>query len=466
LDGSTWIQLGQTVDEVVSGSMDMAVESSVQNVVTAQFSHVSSAPLGTDMAPSLAGSTDFADPGQIFQENSTTGEIFSLFVVDDGGAWNLTSTWTQTSGPAPVTFLANGVPPSLDDDVIFNKAGTYTFNGSISDAQGKVLSGPVQDYVLSQGVNIVVPQVATYILVTPLRTAISGSTSEQLTATEYDQFGDPMATQPSFTWSLANGSVGAINSTTGQFTANGVSGTATATVTADGMTNTAVINVPAPTFAVAPHAAASPVTTISTTLSALGASVDGESNLAYTWTLAAGPAPVTFSDNNDNTAKSVTATFTTSGVYEFVCALTDPAGIVTQQTVSVPVVRTETSIFVSPASTYSFNSGLRVFKALALDQFGAKLVKQPKFTWSLGAGSLGSVSRAGVYHAPKTGGTFSVVATSGSLQGSASIVVGVRQAFAWLSDSDFVDAYLAANPKLTRYVDRLMALHAPPAIVQ
>jgi hypothetical protein len=64
------------------------------------------------------------------------------------------------------------------------------------------------------------------------------------------------------------------------------------------------------------------------------------------------------------------------------------------------------------------------FTATTLDQFGQAMATQPgSFTWSLGTGSVGTLSSAGIYQAPATStGTATVIASYG-MSGSATVTV-------------------------------------------
>jgi hypothetical protein len=94
-------------------------------------------------------------------------------------------------------------------------------------------------------------------------------------------------------------------------------------------------------FIVTPAAASdNPVTTTSTSLSVLAADLTaGESALTHTWsTTGSPPAPVMFSANGTNAAKNTTATFTQTGVYQFLVTIVNPAaGLSTISTTSVIV---------------------------------------------------------------------------------------------------------------------------------
>jgi len=88
----------------------------------------------------------------------------------------------------------------------------------------------------------------------------------------------------------------------------------------------------------------------------------------------------------------------------------------------VTVQQKLTSITVSPA-----NSTIKVlqqvqFTATALDQFGAPLLTQPKFTWS--DNGKGAVSSTGLYTAPRrAGGPWTIGAAASGIKGTAKITV-------------------------------------------
>ena len=93
------------------------------------------------------------------------------------------------------------------------------------------------------------------------------------------------------------------------------------------------------------------MTGTTTALSVLGADSGGEASLIYTWaTTGTPPAVVTFSDNDDNTAKNTTATFSKAGSYTFQVTITDDGGLSTTSSVTVTVNQTLTSITVTPAA--------------------------------------------------------------------------------------------------------------------
>ncbi len=173
-----------------------------------------------------------------------------------------------------------------------------------------------------------------------------------------------------------------------------------------------------PTLATAAAASPSTVTGTTTTLTALGTESAGESNLTYTWaTTGTPPAPVTFSTNGTNPAKSDVATFTKAGTYNFTVTISDPLGYSVTSAVSVVVNQTATTVAVTPASPGARASGSTTqFSATVYDQFGA-VVSSP-VTWSATGGTVNSST--GLFTAGSTAGSFSVTATAGSISGIAS----------------------------------------------
>jgi hypothetical protein len=81
-----------------------------------------------------------------------------------------------------------------------------------------------------------------------------------------------------------------------------------------------------------------------------------------------------------------------------------------------------TTITVSPSSASVQTGGTKQFTATGLDQFGNPMSPQPAFTWSVSGG--GSINSSGLFTAGSTaGGPFTVTASSGSVNGTASVTV-------------------------------------------
>lgn len=177
-----------------------------------------------------------------------------------------------------------------------------------------------------------------------------------------------------------------------------------------------------PVIAVPPSATPSPATGASVVLSVLGSSPDGEASLVYTWsTIGTPPAPVGFSANGTNSAKSTTVTFQAPGTYDFQVVALDRQQLSSVGTVSVTVVLTATTIAVAPATAPVSQGATRSFAALTRDQFGAAMTTQPTMNWSVSGG--GTISAAGVFTAGTTAGTWTVTATGGGLSGTATVTV-------------------------------------------
>jgi autotransporter-associated beta strand protein len=184
-----------------------------------------------------------------------------------------------------------------------------------------------------------------------------------------------------------------------------------------------------PTVATAASVSATAVTGTSVNLSVLGADPLGASSLTYTWTTATTSNNIqrpSFSDNGDNTAQNVTATFHQAGTYTFTATITDTAGLSTTSSVTVTVSQTYSSVTVTPALASIGGGGTEQFSASAFDQFGIALTSQPAFSWSVASGT-GSVNSSGLYTAASSGtlATISATGTKSSTTLSGTGQVGV-----------------------------------------
>ena len=308
--------------------------------------------------------------------NPVTGTTCNLSVLgaDDAGEATLTYAWAAVgTPPAAVNFTRNGSNAAKNTTVTFSKAGSYSFQITITDPGG---------LTATSSVNVTVNQTLTAIAVSPASIDLHAGAVQQFTATAQDQFGAALATQPTFAWAATAGAISAsglltapdtsVNSGTVTAGNGGVSGTAGFTVANQ-----------APTVATAATASPNPVTGTTCNLSVLGADDAGESNLTYTWAATGTPpAAVNFSANGSNAAKDTTATFSKAGNYSFQVTITDAGGLTATSSVNVTVSQTLTMIAVSPTSVNLHAGGLQQFTAAAKDQFGAALATQPTFTWT------------------------------------------------------------------------------------
>ncbi len=186
-------------------------------------------PIANLLVPALAGNTGTsgAKPPTVasaahLASNTSTSVTLSVLGADAAGESNLTYTWTITGTSGTVNLSANGTNAAKNVTATFNQAGSYTFHVTITDPSN--LSATSQ-------VAYTVTQTTTSIKVAPASAIVVDGKSQQFTATAFDQFGTALSTQPSFSWSIDAGGVGAVNASTGVYTAPS-SGTGAATVRA------------------------------------------------------------------------------------------------------------------------------------------------------------------------------------------------------------------------------------------
>ena len=202
-------------------------------------------PLANLVVPALAGTTS-QGPSVVNTASATpnpvTGTSTNLSVsgTDPSGASGLTYTWSVTTAPAGATtpaFSVNGTNAAQNTTATFYKAGLYTFQVTFTDPSG---------LTATSSASITVSQTLTSVAVSPATVTLSDGASQQFSATANDQFGRPLDTQPSFTWTETPNSVGSV-SATGLYTApSSGSDTATVQASASGFTGTAAVTVVAP----------------------------------------------------------------------------------------------------------------------------------------------------------------------------------------------------------------------------
>lgn len=151
------------------------------------------------------------------------------------------------------------------------------------------------------------------------------------------------------------------------------------------------------------RALATTVTGTSVGLVALAADDGGEAQVRYTWTVASGPAAVTFAANGSNAAKQTTAGFAAAGNYTLTVTAADAEGRSATRIVAVTVVQTAAGLSLPPGQVVVAADGRQRIPAWVVDQFGAPLASQVQVAWSLVAGS-GSVNSSGIYSAGSASG--------------------------------------------------------------
>jgi hypothetical protein len=158
--------------------------------------------------PPADGALAVQTPAQA-SANPVTGTAVGLSVLGqkNGIDTGLTYTWTST-GPAAVSFSANGTNAAKATSAAFTRAGAYTFTANISDGNSTVTSS----------VQVTVNQTLTGLRVSPATAAVVNGGTQPFTATALDQFGAALASQPAVAWSVDAGGLGTVTGT-GLYTA-------------------------------------------------------------------------------------------------------------------------------------------------------------------------------------------------------------------------------------------------------
>jgi hypothetical protein len=227
-----------------SGTVDVRVQSGInspdtENINNPIFGYGTSAVTTADRF--IYGSTG-DQPPTIAQPASAspspvigTTTNLSVLGADDDGEASLTYTWQATVAPAGASpaFSANGTNPAKNTAVTFNRAGAYTFLVTVTDTAG---------LTVTSSVNVTVNQTQTSILVTPSAVTLVDGARQQFSAQALDQFSQPLATQPSFTWSKFSG-IGSVNKS-GLYTAPSKGrGTAVVQAKVDGTIGRATVTI-------------------------------------------------------------------------------------------------------------------------------------------------------------------------------------------------------------------------------
>jgi chitinase len=188
-------------------------------------------PLGGNPTPPTIVTPASASPSAV----SGTTAALSVLGADNGGESSLTYTWATTgTPPAPVTFSANGTNAAKNTSATFSRAGSYTFQVTVTDTGG--LS-------VTSSVNLMVNQTLTTITLSPSAASVVAGNSQQFTAQAQDQFGNALASQPGFNWSATAGAI----TQQGLYTAPTAPGTAQVQASSGGVKGVATVNVSAVT---------------------------------------------------------------------------------------------------------------------------------------------------------------------------------------------------------------------------
>lgn len=153
-------------------------------------------------------------------------------------------------------------------------------------------------------------------------------------------------------------------------------------------------------------ATAAPARVAGTTcvLTALGGDDEGESGLAYTWSLVSAPPAggVMFTANGDHAASITTATFTALGDYRLRVTAQDAGGLAASAEVTVTVEQGIAALAVSPATATILLRAQASFTVSGSDQFGQPVAVLPPVAWSVD-GAIGSIDADGRFTAGAVG---------------------------------------------------------------
>ncbi|WP_193214814.1 MBG domain-containing protein [Luteolibacter marinus] len=192
-----------------------------------------SAPVVTT-APSTGSLETVTDPDlTIYEVIRDASADLTVAASDDGGEAALNYTWSVANGPgAAVFFTPNGHNAAKSCSAQFEATGDYELSVTIQDGPGLATSASVFVRVL---------ETASDLQVSPATTTLAVGGTQTFSASQLDQFGQTMSTQPSsFTWEASGG--GSIDSS-GLFTATTAGGPFVVTATSGSFSNTASITV-------------------------------------------------------------------------------------------------------------------------------------------------------------------------------------------------------------------------------
>ena len=174
-------------------------------VNTATAGQVRLVVAASNAAPQISASAS-ASPSNV----TTTTTNLAVTATDDGGEGNLTYTWSAT-GPAAVSFSANGTNAAKNATATFSAPGSYTLTATVGDVPG---------LTAISSTTVTATATPATLTVSPSSATLAVNATVTFSAAVFDQFGNPVS-NPSIAWSAAGG--GSI-SPAGLFTATTAGG--------------------------------------------------------------------------------------------------------------------------------------------------------------------------------------------------------------------------------------------------
>lgn len=328
-------------------------------------------------------------------------QTFTAVGRDAGGnVVPITPVWSVTNGGGTINattgvFTAGTIP------------GSYT--NTVRATQGSIFG--------TATVNVVGGPLAA-IVVTPNPATLAPGALQTFTAVGTDASGNVVAVTP--VWTVVNGG-GTINSSTGLFTAGTTPGTFLNTVVAtqgtiSGSATVIVTAGPVTSIVVTPN----PATLAPGAQQQFTAvAVDASGNVVVI-------TPVWTVVNGGGTINSSTGLFTagtTSGTFANTVVATSGSASGTATVIVTPVVAPIATIVVTPNPATVLVNGVQQFVAVARDAGGVVVPFTPVWSVTNGGGTINSAT--GLFTAGAVTGTFTntVRATSGSIFGTATVIV-------------------------------------------
>ena len=285
--------------------------------------------------------------------------------------------------------------------------GTYTVDATPVDAAGSnspttlVISstGSGSASTNSNGKSKITVKPKISVSVSPTAASLSTGSSITLTATVSN------TTNKAVTWSVLEGSGAGTVTAAGTYTAPSAAGTyhvaatsvADTTASATSTFTVAAPPPPPPSIAVSVTPASAAVTTGGAI--SFAATVTNSTNQAVTWSVQEGSAGGTISTTGAYTAPP------TPGTYHVLA--TSVAAPSASSTATVAVSAPPISVAINPTNATLIAGGSLTFAATVSN------ASNQGVSWSVQEGSAGgTITSAGIYTAPATGGTYHVVATS------------------------------------------------------
>jgi hypothetical protein len=417
-------------------------------------------------APTVAKSISVNNGAAVTGKTAT----LSLLGADDGGESKLLYSWSVMAMPVGggVTLSVNGTNAAKNTVATFTKAGTYVFAARIIDAGGLSATSTASAAVNSTLSSIRMTTSGGTMINAGTTLSVAGA-SQSLVAQGLDQFGNVVAIQPTFRWSMTTAPSGVAApmiaasgaGATLMFRGAGSYGLNLQAKPASGAAITRSQTILVTPVAASIVASASTVSTSTTTAQLNAPTVRNQFGTimtapSLTWTAYSMPTgattPVFTTSGSVTTAK-----FSASGYYTILTCVTGVPSLAC--TTTVVVNQALTSLVVSPNAPSVLQGDQQQFTAQALDQFRLPMVNQQLYTWSTTAGTI---TTSGLLTAPTTGTSCTVTAKSGSISGQATVAVVANARKIQNATLASLVQSLSADGSINR-ADMLQILRAPGA---